>query len=156
MIKLLVFLATVEAQLRTVPPYMVAAAWALIVSWLSYRMKQRCTPLFICLLLQVIGYAIAISTKNPHARFVLYSGIYDHVSYPSSHSYAACFLSVAGGSPTGPLVTSQSISIRLSSNAFLQFLTWVTDNSAPDTMRAVTTAVITGKNSFLPRVLEAC
>ncbi|PPQ75426.1 hypothetical protein CVT26_015385 [Gymnopilus dilepis] len=109
MIKLLVFLATVEAQLRTVPPYMVAAAWALIVSWLSYRMKQRCTPLFICLLLQVIGYTIAISTKNPHAR------------------YAACFLSVAGGSPTGPL-----------------FLTWVTDNSAPDTMRAVTTAVITG------------
>ncbi|KAF8902354.1 MFS general substrate transporter [Gymnopilus junonius] len=101
--------STVEAQLRTVPPYMVGAAWALFAAWISYRMKQRCIPIFSSVCLQVVGYAIAISTKNPHAR------------------YAACFLSVAGGSPSGPM-----------------YLTWATDNSAPDTMRAVTTAVVSG------------
>jgi len=101
--------STVEAQLRTVPPYMVAAAWALFSAWTGYRMKQRCSPILISVLLQVVGYAIAVSTKNPHAR------------------YAACFLSLAGGSPSGPM-----------------YLTWATDNSAPDTMRAVTTAVVSG------------
>ncbi|KAF9565867.1 MFS general substrate transporter [Agrocybe pediades] len=100
---------TVEAQLRTVPPFMAAAVWALFCAWNSYRIKQRCIPIIYSVLLMVIGYAIAISTKNPHAR------------------YAACFLSVAGGSPSGPM-----------------YLTWVTDNSAPDTMRAVTTAAIAG------------
>jgi len=41
--------------------------------------------------------------------------------------YAACFLTIAGGSPSGPL-----------------FLTWGTDNAAPETVRAVTTAMIPG------------
>ncbi|KDR80782.1 hypothetical protein GALMADRAFT_241222 [Galerina marginata CBS 339.88] len=100
---------TVESQLRTVPPYMVGAVWALFCAWYGYRFKQRCIPIIYSVLLIVVGYAIAISTKNPHAR------------------YAACFLSVAGGSPSGPM-----------------YLTWVTDNSAPDTMRAITTAVIPG------------
>lgn len=63
-------LGTVEAQLRTVPPYMVAAAWALFSAWTGYRMKQRCSPILISVLLQVVGYAIAVSTKNPHARSV--------------------------------------------------------------------------------------
>ncbi|KAF8159406.1 MFS general substrate transporter [Crassisporium funariophilum] len=100
---------TVESQLRTVPPYLVGAVWALVNAYASYRIKQRCIPIISSVMLMVIGYAIAISTKNPHAR------------------YAACFLSVAGGSPSGPM-----------------YLTWGTDNSAPDTMRAVTTAVIPG------------
>ncbi|PPQ78694.1 hypothetical protein CVT25_010715 [Psilocybe cyanescens] len=103
------FLATVEAQLRTVPPYLAGAVWALFCAWSGYRIKQRCIPIIYSVLLMVIGYSIAISTKNSHAR------------------YAACFLSVAGGSPSGPM-----------------YLTWATDNSAPDTMRAVTTAVIPG------------
>uniref|UniRef100_A0A8H8CIL2 Major facilitator superfamily (MFS) profile domain-containing protein n=1 Tax=Psilocybe cubensis TaxID=181762 RepID=A0A8H8CIL2_PSICU len=100
---------TVEAQLRTVPPYLAGAVWALVCAWFGYKIKQRCAPIILSVLLMVIGYSIAISTKNPHAR------------------YAACFLSVAGGSPSGPM-----------------YLTWATDNSAPDTMRAVTTAVIPG------------
>lgn len=41
--------------------------------------------------------------------------------------YAACFLAIAGGSPSGPL-----------------FLVWATDNAAPETVRAVTTAMIPG------------
>ncbi|KAG6902545.1 hypothetical protein C0995_014934 [Termitomyces sp. Mi166 len=41
------------------------------------------------------------------------------------HSYAACFLSLAGASPGGPLV-----------------LAWATDNASPDTVKAVTTAMV--------------
>ncbi|KAJ7091474.1 MFS general substrate transporter [Mycena belliarum] len=99
----------VESQLRTVPPYLVGAVWAVIVSYGSLRMKQRVGPVFVSGLFMVLGYAIAISTKNPHAR------------------YAACFFSIMGGSPIGPLE-----------------LTWGTDNAAPDTIRAVTSAIIPG------------
>lgn len=41
--------------------------------------------------------------------------------------YAACFLSIAGGSPSGPML-----------------VTWGADNAAPDTVKAVTTALIPG------------
>ncbi|KAG7094125.1 hypothetical protein E1B28_007737 [Marasmius oreades] len=57
----------------------------------------------------VLGYALAVGTKNPHAR------------------YAACFLSITGGSNAGPMV-----------------LAWGTGNAAPDTVKAVTTAIIPG------------
>ncbi|KAF9048338.1 MFS general substrate transporter [Hymenopellis radicata] len=87
---------TVEVQLRTVPPYAVGAAWALISAYHSYKSKQRAFPILLSGLLIVSGYVIAVGTKNPHAR------------------YAACFLSIAGGSPAGPLV-----------------LAWGTDNAAP-------------------------
>ncbi|KAG7094121.1 hypothetical protein E1B28_007733 [Marasmius oreades] len=55
----------------------------------------------------IIGYAIAIGTKEPHAR------------------YAACFLSITGASNAGPMV-----------------LAWGTGNAAPDTVKAVTSALI--------------
>ncbi|KAF8809516.1 MFS general substrate transporter [Phlegmacium glaucopus] len=103
----------VESQLRTVPPYLVSSVSSLFFAYISYRTKQRCLPIASSLLLLIIGYAIAISTTNPHAR------------------YAACFLSLAGGAPTGPMLAA-----------------WLTDNSAPDTMRAVTTALITGVGQF--------
>ncbi|KAF8954838.1 MFS general substrate transporter [Flammula alnicola] len=99
----------VEAQLRTVPPYAAAAVWCLIVVFWSFYMNQRATPIIVSLLLEIAGYGLAIGTKNPHAR------------------YAACFLSLIGSDPCGPM-----------------FLIWGTDNAAPDTMRAVTTAAITG------------
>lgn len=62
--------ATVEAQLRTVPPYAVGAAWALISAYHSYKSKQRAFPILLSSLLIVSGYAIAVGTKNPHARYV--------------------------------------------------------------------------------------
>jgi len=48
-------------------------------------------------------------------------------SHNNHARYAACFLSIAGGAPSAPL-----------------FLAWGTDNAAPDTVRAVTTALIPG------------
>ncbi|KZT19730.1 MFS general substrate transporter [Neolentinus lepideus HHB14362 ss-1] len=98
---------TVESQLRTVPPYVVGAAWVVINTYYSYRVKQRGLLIFISVLLMVAGYAIFVGTKNSHAR------------------YAACFLAIAGGSSTMPM-----------------FVAWGTDNAAPDTVRAVTTAII--------------
>ncbi|KAJ6518943.1 MFS general substrate transporter [Mycena sanguinolenta] len=99
----------VESQLRTVPPYLVSAVWAVITCYVSLRMKQRAGPIFVSGALMVLGYAIAVGTKNPHAR------------------YAACFFSIMGGSPIAPLE-----------------LAWATDNAAPDTIRAMTSAIITG------------
>lgn len=99
----------VQSQLRTVPPYVVAAVWAVLCTYCSYRTRQRAVIILICGLFMVAGYAIAVGTKNSHAR------------------YAACFLTLAGASPGGPLV-----------------LTWGADNAAPDTVRAVATAIIPG------------
>jgi len=100
---------TVESQLRTVPPYLVSAVWALSNSYFSLRIKKRAVPIIMSVSLMVIGYSISVGTKNVHAR------------------YAACFLSVAGGAPSGPML-----------------LTWGTDNAAPVTVRAVTTALMPG------------
>ncbi|KAJ7255458.1 MFS general substrate transporter [Mycena haematopus] len=99
----------VESQLRTVPPYLVGVVWAVITCYISLRIKQRGGPIFISAVFMVLGYAIAVATKNPHAR------------------YAACFFSIMGGSPIAPLD-----------------LAWATDNAAPDTIRAMTSAIITG------------
>ncbi|KDQ51940.1 hypothetical protein JAAARDRAFT_198604 [Jaapia argillacea MUCL 33604] len=108
-IKTLGTFTTVQSQLRTVPPYVVAMAWVIINSYHSYRTKQRGIPILISVLLIVIAYAIFVGTKNVHAR------------------YGACFLAISGGSPSVPML-----------------LSWGTDNSAPDTIRAVTTAIIPG------------
>ncbi|TFK53258.1 MFS general substrate transporter [Heliocybe sulcata] len=101
--------ATVESQLRTVPPYVVGAAWVVLNTSYSSLIKRHGFPIFISVLLMVAGYAIFVGTHNSHAR------------------YAACFLAIAGGSPTIPM-----------------FVAWGTDNAAPDTVRAVTTAIIPG------------
>ncbi|KAJ7696510.1 MFS general substrate transporter [Mycena rosella] len=99
----------VESQLRTVPPYLVGAVWAVVTAYVSFRVKQRAAPVFVSGAFMVLGYAIAVGTKNSQAR------------------YAACFFSIMGGSPIAPLE-----------------LAWGTDNAAPDTIRAVVTALIPG------------
>ncbi|KAF4569590.1 hypothetical protein EYR40_008568 [Pleurotus pulmonarius] len=109
------FMPTVVATLgrfsmRTpFPNLAVYLLWAVVVTYVSFRVRKRGIPIICSCLLVVLGYALAVGTKNSHAR------------------YAACFLSIAGASPTGPLL-----------------ITWGTDNAAPDTIRAVTTAIIPG------------
>ncbi|KAF8575940.1 MFS general substrate transporter [Ramaria rubella] len=100
---------TVESQLRTVPPYIFAVLWVIANSYLSYRIKRRGVCIFISVLLSVTGHAMFLATGDSKVR------------------YAACFLAIAGGSPSGPMM-----------------LTWATDNAAPETVRAVTTALIPG------------
>ncbi|EAU90418.2 hypothetical protein CC1G_00802 [Coprinopsis cinerea okayama7 len=100
---------TIQVQLRTVPPYLVSALWSVINAYASFRFQNRFIAIISSVALMVIGYAIAVGTTDPHAR------------------YAACFLMVAGGGPSGPM-----------------FITWGTENAAPDTMRAVVSATIPG------------
>ncbi|KAJ2912841.1 hypothetical protein MD484_g7568, partial [Candolleomyces efflorescens] len=78
--------STVEIQLRTVPPYLVSAVWAVANAFLSSRIKMRWLPLLWNTLFGVVGYAISVSTQNPHAR------------------YAACFLIIVAGGVVGPML----------------------------------------------------
>jgi len=81
----------------------------------------------------VIGYAMAVGTKNSQARFGLSLEILVSIldlSLPICR-YASCFLSIMGGSNTGPM-----------------FLAWGTGNAAPDTVKAVVTAIIPGMSAF--------
>ncbi|KIJ43562.1 hypothetical protein M422DRAFT_75513 [Sphaerobolus stellatus SS14] len=100
---------TVESQLRTVPPYIVAIVWSLTNSYISFRIKRRGVCILVSFLLNIVGYSIFVGSGNQHAR------------------YGACFLAISGGAPAGPMM-----------------LTWGTDNASPETVRAVTTALIIG------------
>lgn len=55
--------AVVESQLRTVPPYVVGAIWAVVNSYISLRVKQRAGPILSSGILMVLGYAIAGELK---------------------------------------------------------------------------------------------
>lgn len=54
---------------------------------MSWYLNSRGIAIIACMLFQTLGYAIAIGTENPHAR------------------YAACFFCIIGGTSSGPLVT---------------------------------------------------
>ncbi|EKM81340.1 hypothetical protein AGABI1DRAFT_72253 [Agaricus bisporus var. burnettii JB137-S8] len=99
----------VESQLRTVPCFLVGAVWSVCLCYASLWLDNRGTMVIASMVSQIAGYAIAIGTENPHAR------------------YAGCFLTVMGGTSSGPLL-----------------FTWGIDNAAPDTMRAIAAALIPG------------
>lgn len=61
--------ATVQSQLRTVPPYVLGAVWILFNAYYCYRKNQRAIPILFSTLLIVLGYAMAVGTKNSHARY---------------------------------------------------------------------------------------
>ncbi|RXW23316.1 hypothetical protein EST38_g2554 [Candolleomyces aberdarensis] len=78
--------STVEIQLRTVPPYLASAVWAVANAFLSSRIRMRWLPLLYNTLFGVAGYAISVSTQNSQAR------------------YAACFLIIIAGGIVGPML----------------------------------------------------
>jgi hypothetical protein len=62
--------------------------------------------------------------------------------------YGGCFLAIMGGVPCGSLVSAslrQSPRFEHLIERCFQFLAWGTDNAAPATMRATTTAIIPGQ-----------
>jgi len=75
----------VQAQLRTVPCFLVGAVWAIMNCFMSWYLNSRGIAIMMCMGFQALGYAMAIATTNPHAR------------------YAACFFCIMGGSSSGPL-----------------------------------------------------
>ncbi|KXN88334.1 hypothetical protein AN958_07479, partial [Leucoagaricus sp. SymC.cos] len=120
---LTVFLPTIlsegasKTQLWVVPIYICGAVWALLSSWVSFRWKNRMIPTLIGCAFHVIGYSMALSTSTFPLR------------------YAGCVITYMGGS---------SAESWPSSHLPVKFMTWATDNAAPDTMRAVVSAAIPG------------
>lgn len=76
-----------QVQLRTVPPFLAGAGWVTLNSYLSYKIRMRCIPLISSVFIVVVGYIIAVTTRDTQAR------------------YAACHLMVMGGCVGGPMVT---------------------------------------------------
>lgn len=74
------------AQLHTVPPYVPAVVFTILVAFLSDRYMMRGPLILICLPLTIIGYIMAIVAKNNHTR------------------YAAVFFIAAGIYPCGPCI----------------------------------------------------
>lgn len=75
----------IEAQLRTVPCYLVGAVYAILNCYMSWYLNSRGIAIVVCMIWQTVGYALAIGTADPHAR------------------YAACFFSLIGGTSSAPL-----------------------------------------------------
>ncbi|KAF5350428.1 hypothetical protein D9756_008548 [Leucocoprinus leucothites] len=75
----------VQSQLRTVPCYIVGAVYAVLNCFMSWYLNSRGISIIGCMVWQTIGYAIAIGTTNPHAR------------------YAGCFFTIMGGTSSAPL-----------------------------------------------------
>ncbi|KAF8518507.1 MFS general substrate transporter [Hysterangium stoloniferum] len=84
----LMFLATVEAQLRTVPPHLVHGVFAVGNAYMSYRLRQRGIFIAIAAIVTIIGYAIFVGSDNSHIR------------------YGACFLALTGSGSSSPIFLS--------------------------------------------------
>ncbi|KAF8529114.1 MFS transporter [Hysterangium stoloniferum] len=75
-----------QAQLHTVPPYVPAVVFTLVVALLSDRWGWRGPFILMCLPMTIAGYILAIAAKTNSAR------------------YAAVFLMAAGVYPCGPCI----------------------------------------------------
>ncbi|GAA5841619.1 hypothetical protein JCM5353_002751 [Sporobolomyces roseus] len=78
----------VGTNLRTTGPYMVAAVWAVFISWNAWRFKIHGYLVAASSTLSVIGYIIFLASSNPKIL------------------YGAAFLTFSGALPNGPLFLS--------------------------------------------------
>ncbi|POY72429.1 hypothetical protein BMF94_4255 [Rhodotorula taiwanensis] len=75
---------TVETQLRSVPPYIVSAAWALLMSYFAWKTQRHGLFIAASTSLSVVGYIMFIASSNPQVL------------------YGASFLTFTGALPCGP------------------------------------------------------
>ncbi|CAE6345769.1 unnamed protein product, partial [Rhizoctonia solani] len=80
--------STIQSQLRTVPPYVVASVFAITVAYGSFRSGRRGTWLLFLAPLVITGLAILLATANAQANYV------------------AVFLIAMGAFPQGPMLLS--------------------------------------------------
>lgn len=80
--------STIGVQLRTVPPFVVAAAWSVLITYTSWKVQKRGIFIMISVPLAILGYTLFLATSNPNAR------------------YAGCFLAFTGVVPLGPFFLS--------------------------------------------------
>ncbi|KAG8772110.1 hypothetical protein FRC12_003246 [Ceratobasidium sp. 428] len=107
--------STIQSQLHTVPPYVVASVFSVAIAYMSFRTGRRGLWLLLIVPFVVTGLAILVGTANPKAN------------------YAGVFLIAMGAFPQGPIL-----------------LTWATNNSAPNTVRAVSSALVVAVGTMGP------
>ncbi|KAG8733233.1 hypothetical protein FRC11_007730 [Ceratobasidium sp. 423] len=109
--------STIQSQLRTVPPYVVASVFSIGIAYGSFRSGRRGIWLLLIVPLVITGLAILLGTSNTQAN------------------YAGVFLIAMGAFPQGPIL-----------------LSWATNNSAPNTVRAVSSALVVAVGTMGPIV----
>jgi MFS family permease len=95
----------IQAQLHSVPPYIVACIVSILIAWVSDRTKQRGVYLAAFACLAVIGFAVLRGSDNLHAK------------------YMAIFFVAMGAFPGGP----GFLSWALNSEYFCDCLLWTND-----------------------------
>ncbi|GAA6003188.1 uncharacterized protein JCM10292_002909 [Rhodotorula paludigena] len=75
---------TTEVQLRTVPPYIVSAVWAVGVSYICWKTRRHGLCIALSSVLSVVGYIMFLASDNPKVL------------------YGASFLTFTGALPCGP------------------------------------------------------
>ncbi|GAA5976076.1 hypothetical protein JCM10908_005379 [Rhodotorula pacifica] len=75
---------TIETQLRSVPPYIVSAVWAVGVSYFAWKTQRHGMFIAASTTLSVVGYIMFLASSNPHVL------------------YGASFLTFTGALPCGP------------------------------------------------------
>lgn len=57
--------STVEVQLRSVPPYVVATAWSIFIAYMCYKTRRHGVWIAFSLIFSVIGYIGFVASTNP-------------------------------------------------------------------------------------------
>lgn len=124
----------IQSQLLTVPPYIVSSIWSIFIAYACQKTEKRGLWTLVTTPLSILGSALLIGSKN---RKVEYAGIF--------------FLAMGS---TFPLL---SLCLRQSTQCIYVvfplgpiFLAWGSNNSAPYTTRAVSSAMIVAIGSLGP------
>lgn len=59
-----------QAQLMSVPPYVVACFFTIIASWVADRVKQRGIFMLGFQLVAILGFALLVGTSTPHIQYI--------------------------------------------------------------------------------------
>jgi cyanate permease len=59
-----------QAQLMSVPPYVVACFFTIIASWVADRVKQRGVFMLGFQLVAILGFALLAGTSTPHIQYI--------------------------------------------------------------------------------------
>lgn len=103
---------TIESQLRSVPPYVVACPWSIFIAYVSYRTQRRGIWILLCAVLGLAGSSILVGTGNKQA------------------DYAGLFLLAMGGESIRSFVSEWSLTRKIVFPLGPLYLTWANNNAA--------------------------
>ncbi|ELU42607.1 Scs3p domain-containing protein [Rhizoctonia solani AG-1 IA] len=126
--------STIQSQLRTVPPYVVASVFSIAIAYGSFRSGRRGMWLLFIVPLVITGLAILLGTSNSQAN------------------YAGVFLIAMGAFPQGPILLSwvSNCVYEYQKRVLTQLVYKATNNSAPNTVRAVSSALVVAIGTMGP------